>query len=139
MKTAFDVVHMRDLLLNEKSFLKQLYTLNTYQNKKLINGADNQSLNTLIKILHLILNNEIPILVEDVTILKKSKKFGLLQKKIKGSDKFIELLEGERKPKLDFLLSLANVYHFLLRSLFGGMKTSAGYWIFTLSDRKNGI
>ena len=118
MKTAFDVVHMRDLLLNEKSFLKQLYTLNTYQNKTLINGADNQSLNTIIKILHLILNNEIPILVEDVTILKKSKKFGLLQKKIKGSDKFIELLEGERKPKLDFLLSLANVYHFLLRSLF---------------------
>ena len=118
MRPAFDVVHMRDLLLKEKSFLKELFSLNSYQNRKRIIGADNQSLNTLIKVIHLILNNEIPILIEDVHFLKKYKKFGFLQKNIKTKDKFIQLLEGERKAKVDFLVFLSNVYHPLLRSLF---------------------
>lgn len=118
MKIAFDVVHIRDLLLNQKSFLNNLYSFNSYQNKKLLSGADNQSLNTLIKVLHLILNNEIPILVEDVQVLKKSKKCGLLKKSIKSTEKFVELLEGDRKSKLDFLLLLTSVYRPLLRSLF---------------------
>lgn len=118
MKIAFDVVHMRDLLLEQKSFLKELFSLNNYQNKKLISNADSKSLNTLIKVLHLILNNEIPILVDDVQALKKSKKFGLLLRSVKAKDKFVELLEGERKKKVDFLLAFTGVYRFLLRSLF---------------------
>lgn len=118
MPIAFDVVHMRDLLLNEKSFLVDLYSFNSYQNKKIISGADTKSLNVLIKILHLILNNEIPILVEDVEILKKAKRFGTLNRSIKSNEKFVTLLEGDRKSKLEFLLSLASVYKPLLRSLF---------------------
>ena len=118
MRVPFDSVHMRELLLNQKEFLKDLYSFNSYQNKKLIISADNQSLNTLLKILHLILNNEIPILVEDVQVLKKSKKCGLLKKSIKSTEKFVELLEGDRKSKLDFLLLLTSVYRPLLRSLF---------------------
>lgn len=118
MPIAFDVVHMRDLLLNEKSFLVDLYSFNSYQNKKIISGADTKSLNVLIKILHLILNNEIPILVEDVEILKKAKRFGTLNRSIKSNEKFVTLLEGDRKSKLEFLLSMASVYKPLLRSLF---------------------
>ena len=118
MKVAFDVVHMRDLLMRDKGFLKELYSMNSYQNKKIISGADDQHLNTLLKILHLILNNEIPILIEDVIIIKKYKKFSLLKKTIKNTNDYISILEGVRKPKVDFLGSLSNVYRFLLRSLF---------------------
>ena len=118
MRVPFDSVHMRELLLNQKEFLKDLYSFNSYQNRKLIISADNQSLNTLLKILHLILNNEIPILEEDVNVIKKAKKLGLLKNTIKSNEKFIELLEGERKNKVDFLVLFSNVYTPLLRSIF---------------------
>jgi hypothetical protein len=109
---------MRDVILRDKSFLLSLFKNNIYQNKKQISGGANIHLNTLLKILHLIVNNEIPIEVSDANAIKKAKKLGLLKKKIKSQNDFTNLLESPAPTKVEFLLRFAGVYRHLLRSLF---------------------
>jgi len=76
MSLIFDKVYFRDILLRDKGFLYALYKNDTLQNRQLILGAELLHLNTLIKLCHLILNNEIPIYAEDITKIKAAKKFG---------------------------------------------------------------
>ena len=74
-----DKVYFREVLVRDKRFLTDLYQNNKLQNEKQILGADEFYLNTLIKIFHLILNNTIPILEENVERIKKAKKLPLFK------------------------------------------------------------
>jgi len=118
MSLPYDQVHVRELLLRDKGFLLQLYKNNTYQNKKLISGADEYHLDTLIKVCHLILNNEIPVFEDDIAKIKKAKRIKLLTKYFKSNKDFLEVLEGQRQNKVQILLRFSSIFGFLLTSLF---------------------
>jgi hypothetical protein len=113
----YDVVHLRDIFLRDKRFLIDLYTNNLYQNKKLISSATQQHLNTLLKILHLVANNEIPIQKPEFDVIKKAKKVGLLKKRIKNNKDFLALLE-EAEEKRIFVQRFAGVFKALLKPFF---------------------
>ena len=117
MSILYDVVHLRDILLRDKRFLIDLYSNNLYQNKKRVASATQEHLNTLLKILHLVANNEIPIEKSEFDVLKKAKKVGLLRKKIKTNNDFLALLD-EPEEKRIFLRRFAGVYGSLLKPLF---------------------
>lgn len=118
MQIAFDEVYLRDTLLRDKGFLKQLYTNSTYLNKKLIIGADEHHLDTVIRICHLICNNEIPIFEHEHVILQQKRKLNFLKKKFKHNQDFINILEGTRENKVEVLLNLCNVFSCLFVALF---------------------
>lgn len=113
----YDVVHLRDILLRDKRFLLELYVNSNYQNRRLISGATELHLNTVLKVLHLIVNNEIKIDEDDYKGLKRAKKANLLKNKIKTKSDFLVLLNSE-VLKRQFLLQFAAVYKYLLGPLF---------------------
>ena len=117
MSIVYDKVHLRDIFLRDKRFLLDLYSNNIYQNKKLIASATQEHLNTLLKILHLIANNEIPIEKDDFDLIKKAKKVGLLRKKIKTNSDFLALLSSAEEKRI-YLRRFAGVFRSLLKPFF---------------------
>lgn len=115
--SVYDAVHIRSLLLRDKRFLLDLFVNNIYQNRKLILGASQSHLNTVLKILHLIANNQIRIDEEDFEALKKSKKANVLKTKIKSKEDFLYFLTSA-EPKRRFLLQFIAVFKILLKPIF---------------------
>jgi hypothetical protein len=117
MKVLYDVVYLRSIFLRDKRFLLSLYTNNVAQNKKLISSATQEQLNTVLRILHLIVNNVIKIRLADFDVLRDMKKIKLLQKKIKTKDELIFLLSAS-ETKRKFIFALAATFSILLKPLF---------------------
>ena len=113
-----DKVYFREVLVRDKRFLNDLYQNNKLQNEKQILGADEFHLNTLIKIFHLILNNTIPILEENVEKIKKARKLPLFKKGFKSSKDFLAMLEAPREEKFLVLKRFSALFSFILASLF---------------------
>jgi hypothetical protein len=118
MGIAIDKVYFREILLRDKGFLYELYKNNKLQNRKKISGADEFHLNTVIKILHLILNNEIPLLEDNYEKVKKARKVPLLKKNFKTHKDFLSIVEGPRERKVSVLQQLSPIFCFLLSALF---------------------
>lgn len=111
--------HLKELLIRDKVFLKQLYTgPNVLKNKDVLNTAAEIELNTLLKYLHYVANGKIPITKANFNILQKSKKLTFLQKQIEKPTHLIKLINGNRKLKINFLLKISNVLPQLLYALF---------------------
>jgi hypothetical protein len=118
MPVIFDQVFARDLLLRDKGFLYELYRNSSIENRNQITGAEDRHLDTLILILYLIVNNEIPTFEEQLQQIKKAKKKNFLKKHFEHHKDFTDLLEGPRNKKVNILRQLSLVFPFLLAALF---------------------
>jgi len=118
MSILFDKVYFRDLLLRDKGFLNSLYKNESLSNREQIKGADDIHLNTVIQILYLIANNEIPVYEDDILQIKNARQFKLILKHFKSHKEFFKLLIGPRESKVKILSSLGGVYCHLFVSIF---------------------
>jgi len=118
MNIFFDKVYFRDILMRDKDFLQQLYKGESLQNKGLIKGAKEIHLNTVIQLLHLITNNEIPIFEDDINVIKKQHLFSFLIKHFKNQTSLIKVLNGNRQSKVSILNKFSNVFGNLFVNLF---------------------
>jgi hypothetical protein len=110
-----DKIYLRTVFEEQKEFLKRLYTKdNSFQ---ALGNAEDESLNTLIKILHLLYLGEIHLSKADETILIKSKRSKKLQF-FKLKSNFIKLLHGPRQNKIAALRQFVSLYPVLLHGFF---------------------
>ena len=118
MQVAIDKVYFRETLLRDKRFLIDLYHNNKLQNQSQITGAEEFHLNTLIRLIHLILNNAIPILEENFEKLKRARKISFLKKHFKSNKDFLQILQGPREQKVAILKKLSALFSYILAALF---------------------
>jgi len=118
MSIFFDKVYFRDILMRDKEFLQELYKNESLPNKELIKGADEIRLNTVIQLLHLITNNEIPVFQDDIQKIKQQHLFSYLITNFKSQKSLINILNGSRQSKVNILTKFSNVYCNLLVNLF---------------------
>ena len=118
METAVDKVYFREILIRDKDFLYNLYKGNKLQNRNKISGASDIHLNTLCQILHLMMNNVIPVDYENGVKIKNSRRLPFLKNNFKSQQKFAEIYEGPHENKVKVLRQLSSVYCFLLQPLF---------------------
>jgi hypothetical protein len=116
---AFNREGMKSLLIRDKGFLRELYEgPNPLKNNRVLNGASDSQLNTLLKFLHFLSNGEIKMKKENFEILEKAKKLKLIKLKVEKKTHLKTILKAERKDKLKFLNKLCNLYSALLSTLF---------------------
>jgi hypothetical protein len=116
---AFNRESMKSLLVRDKGFLRELYEgPNPLKNNRVLKGASDSQLNTLIKFLHFLSNGEITMKKENFEIIEKANKLKLIKSKVEKKKQMNILLKSERKDKLKFLNKLCNVYSALLFTLF---------------------
>ncbi len=103
----------------DKGFLRELYEgPNPMKNNRVLNGASDSQLNTLIKFLHFLSNGEIRMKRENFEIIEKAHKLKLIKSKVEKKKNLNILLKTERRLKLKFLNKLCNLYNALLDTLF---------------------
>jgi hypothetical protein len=88
------------------------------KNNRVLNGASDSQLNTLIKFLHFLSNGEIRMKRENFEIIEKAHKLKLIKSKVEKKKNLNILLKTERRLKLKFLNKLCNLYNALLDTLF---------------------
>ncbi len=116
-----DIPYLRSLMINHKSFLKNLYTGNNLLNFKTIENANDRQLNIVIRILHLIANGVIPMKAAQFKIVKSSKRFKLLRAKFESSRAFNEILNTnvtDKVTRVKMLKQFASLYPHLFYTLF---------------------
>jgi len=109
---------LRSSLLANKRFFAELYQSNRLVSKKLLGGASEWQLKTLIKLLHMLAVGEVPIAYEKYEKVHFSRKCKYLSNTFGSLNKISLLLSAQRIEKLDALYKLCNVYCHLLHSLF---------------------
>jgi hypothetical protein len=116
---AFNRESMKSLLVRDKGFLRELYEgPNPLKNTRVLKGASDTQLNTLIKFLHFLSNGEITMKKENFEVIEKANKLKLIKSKVEKKKQMNILLKSERKDKLKFLNKLCNIYSALLFTLF---------------------
>ena len=116
---TFNRETMKSLLIRDKGFLHELYEgPNPLKNNRVLAGASDAQLNTLIKFLHFLSNGEITMKRENFEIIEKSHKLKLIKARVEKKKNLNMLLKSERKEKLKFLNKLCNLYSALLYTLF---------------------
>jgi hypothetical protein len=116
---AFNRETMKSLLIRDKGFLRELYEgPNPLKNSRVLNGASDSQLNTLIKFLHFLSNGEIRMKKENFEIIEKANKLKLIKSRVEKKKNMNNLLKSERKDKMKFLNKLSNLYNALLHTLF---------------------
>jgi hypothetical protein len=110
---------MRNLLLRDKVFLRTLYNSdNNLSAKRVLNGANDSQLNTLLKYLHFLANGEIKIKKSNFEIIESHKKLHLIKQQVESKKALRTILNKERPEKLQFLNKLSQIYNAILYSLF---------------------
>lgn len=108
----------KSLLQRDKTFLKELYESDSFpKSKRLLNFANDNELNTLIKYIHFISNGEIKIKKENFQVLS-TKHVKLIRKKFETKSTLQKLLQDSRKAKTTMLNKLLPVLSNLLTPLF---------------------
>jgi hypothetical protein len=116
---AFNRENMKSLLIRDRGFLHELYEgPNPLKNNRVLRGASDTQLNTLIKFLHFLSNGEITMKKENFEIIEREKKIKLIKSKVEKKKNMNVLLKSERNEKLKFLNKLCNIYSALLSTLF---------------------
>ena len=116
---AFNCEGMKSLLIRDKGFLRELFEgPNPLKNNRVLKGASDSQLNTLIKFLHFLSNGEITMKKENFEIIENAQKLKLIKSKVEKKKNMNVLLKSERKEKLKFLNRLCNLYSALLSTLF---------------------
>lgn len=110
---------MKSLLIRDKTFLRQLFEgPNPLKNLRILRGANDTQLDTLIKFLHFLTNGEIKIKKSNFEVIEKEKKLKLIKAKVEKKKNLKNILKSDRSEKLRFLNKLSNVYGALLYTLF---------------------
>jgi hypothetical protein len=110
---------MKNLLIRDKGFLRELFEgPNPLKNNRVLKGASDSQLNTLIKFLHFLANGEITMKKENFEIIEQAHKIKMIKGRVEKKKNMNYLLKSERKEKLKFLNKLCNVYNALLATLF---------------------
>lgn len=113
-----DKVFMLQLFLKEKKFLNDLYRGSSVMNQRILNFAQESSLNVLLRILFLIANGIISIPRDKVETLKRSRKLKNFVSDFDNKASFNILLHSNRENKLKVLRKYANVFDSLLFTMF---------------------
>lgn len=113
-----DKVFMLQLFLKEKKFLNDLYRGSSVMNQRILNFAQESSLNVLLRILFLIANGIISIPRDKVETLKRSRKLKYFVSDFDNKASFNILLHSNRENKLKVLRKYANVFDSLLFTMF---------------------
>jgi hypothetical protein len=105
-------------LIRDKGFLKSLFTEDSVSKKKrLLNGARDSQLLTLIYFLHYLSNGEVKMKKEHFNQIEKNK-ISLLKKKLESKQALTSMVSGDRKHIVFFLNKLCDRFHELLYPLF---------------------
>jgi len=116
---AFNREGMKSLLIRDKGFLRELFEgPNPLKNNRVLKGASDSQLNTLLKFLHFLSNGEIKMKKENFEIIERANKLKLIKSRVEKKKQLTTLLKSERKDKLKFLNKLCNLYSALLSTLF---------------------
>jgi len=113
-----DIVYLKSEFLNVKGFLHKLYKNNPRTNAAFIFNANDQELNTLIKILHLICIGSIHMRKDDFAKLKQSKRLSILRNFFERKDSYFKLLQSKREEKIQILRKFCALYGSILYLLF---------------------
>jgi hypothetical protein len=117
-----DQESMKNLLIRDKGFLKQLYEgPSPFKNKRILSAAEDSQLNTLIKYLHFLTCGRIHMKKEHFDIVERHKKRKVLSAKVETEHSTNILISASRIEKLNFLNKLLPVYSSLLYGLFNEM------------------
>lgn len=112
-------LELRQLLIQNKSFLKAIYEAESIKQKKsLLLNSSIDEVNILLHILFSITQGNIPIKRENFELLKKSKKLIFLHKQFENNAKFNKIMSATLKEKISLLMKFISVYSTLLFPLF---------------------
>jgi len=109
-----DKVYMRSIMIRDKKFLLSLFN----GEKNVLNNATDIQMNTLIRIIHLILNNEIPLLETNFLALKRTKRMKTLIQNFNKQNNFLVSLKLTTELKRKLLQQYSACYPHLLFSIF---------------------
>jgi hypothetical protein len=110
-----DKIYLRSHFEKQKPFLKKLYEKQS--SLKTLTSAEDESLNALIRILHLLYLGEISLTNADKEALIKSKRSKKLQQ-FKNKSYFVQLLHGPRESKIATLRQFISLYPIFLHDFF---------------------
>jgi hypothetical protein len=113
-----DKTKLREEMLVNYAFLKNLHDNNELQNRTTLASADHGALKILLEILHCITNGLIPLKRNRFVLLKKSNKLPLIRRTLQGTSDFESFLELPREKWITFLFQLLKLYPYLLHRLF---------------------
>lgn len=109
-----DRVFMRSILVRDKQFLFSLF-----QNKgNVLQTARSYQMNTVIRVLHLILNDEIELYEEQFKLLKASKRYKMLKTHFERKPNFLNSLRQTDEEKRKLLKQFTACYPYLFNSIF---------------------
>jgi hypothetical protein len=107
---ALDKVFMRNVLIRDKKFL-----LNLFKNEgNVLGNANNFQMNTVIRVVHLIMNNEIELLEKNYKALKNSKRLKSLVQHFDSEKNFLKTLKLTSESKRQLLKKFSACYPYLL-------------------------
>ena len=112
---VLDKVYMRNILIRDKLFLLHLFK---NEQPNALANASNMQMNTVIRILHLIFNNEIELLEENYKALKNSRRLKGLLQHFDSEKNFLRTLNLETESKRQLLKKFSSCYPYLFHSIF---------------------
>jgi hypothetical protein len=87
---TFNREQMKSLLIRDKSFLRELYEgPNHLKNNRVLKGANDSQLNTLLKFLYFLANGEIKMKKENFEIIEKANKLKLIKSRVEKKSNLI--------------------------------------------------
>jgi hypothetical protein len=107
---------MREALLNEKAFIKNLSSADTKTARALLHYASQEQLNLIFLIIHNVVNGQIPLKIHAHKKLVKSKREPKLRK-LKKKDDLEKMLLQTKEDKHKYLYQLCSVYPEILYSI----------------------
>jgi hypothetical protein len=109
---------LRTYLIRDKGFLKSLFSEESVTKKKrLLNGARDSQLLTLIYFLHFLSNGEVKMKKEHFQNIEKAK-LSLLKKKIESKKALNAIVSSDRRKKVLLLYKICDRFNELLYPLF---------------------
>lgn len=111
-------LRLREFMIKEKSFLKNLYSGNPLYNRNILAFATQFQLNVLIRVLYNIVTAQIPLKKVHYQNLIKSKKRRVLENRLCNLKKLKEVISSERQEKIKFLNNFLSIYPSLLYLIF---------------------
>jgi hypothetical protein len=113
-KSFHDKVLIRSQLIRDKQFLLKLFQ----KDVTAFASAKDFQMNTVIRIIHLIFTNVIPLKERNFTAVKNSKKFKLLETNFKSTNNFLKTLQLASEEKRNLLKQFTGCYPYLFHSIF---------------------
>jgi len=110
-----DRVYLHQLFVKHKNFLKKLYSEQTAY--KVLNGATEEEINVVLKILHLLGDSQIPVDSSHKEALIKAKRTNKLAE-LGSRIVFRKVMRQTRSEKLKIVKHFASLYPRLLHLLF---------------------